>query len=89
MLDCRDPAGWRPLLTLTVERVLEEARETFVEHPSLPRLIADACTRVEYKWEPGDAALYEAHRWAIDLAETYALDEHIVLARWDRLPFTQ
>jgi hypothetical protein len=89
MLDCRDAAGWRPLFTLTVERVLEEARDTFVEHPALLRLIADACARVEYKWEPVDDALYEAHRWAINLAETYAQNEHIVLTRWDRLPLAQ
>ncbi len=34
MLDCRDPAGWHPLLILTVEDTLEQARETFADHPS-------------------------------------------------------
>jgi hypothetical protein len=27
MLDCRHPAGWHPLLVLTVEDTLEQARE--------------------------------------------------------------
>lgn len=46
MLDCRDPAGWHPLLVLTVEDTLEQARETFAYHPELARLIADGCARV-------------------------------------------
>ena len=83
MLDCRDPAGWRPLLVLTVEDTLEQARETFADHPNLPRLIADGCARVGHKWESYNDELYEARRWAIDLAEEYAAAENIALARLD------
>lgn len=81
MLDCRYPAGWHPLLVLTVEDTLEQAHETFADHPELPRLIADGCGRVGDKWESYNDELYEARRWAIDVAEGYAADEGIALVR--------
>jgi hypothetical protein len=37
ILNCRGPAGWHPLLVLTVEDTLEQAREEFADHPELPR----------------------------------------------------
>lgn len=80
MLDCRDPAGWHPLLVLTVEDTLEQAREDLADHPDLPRLIADGCARVGDKWESYNDELWEARRWAIDLAKGYADDEGITLA---------
>ena len=83
MLDCRDPAGWHPLLVLTVEDTLEQARETFAYHPELARLIADGCARVGDKWDSYDGELYEARRWAIELAERYAADEGVALVRLD------
>jgi hypothetical protein len=83
MLDCRDPAGWHPLLVLTVEDTLEQAREDLADHPDLPRLIADGCARVGYKWESCGDELSEARRWAIDLAAGYAIDEGIALIRLD------
>ncbi len=79
MLDCRDPAGWHPLLVLTVEDTLEQAREDLADHPDLPRLIADGCARVGDKWESYNDELWEARRWAIDLAKGYADDEGITL----------
>jgi len=82
-LDCRGPAGWHPLLVLTVEDTLEQAREEFADHPELPRLIADACFRVGDKWEPHGDELWEARRWAINVALRYAADEGIALARLD------
>ena len=83
MLDCRASAGWHPLLVLTVEDTLGQARETFADHPDLPRLIADGCARVGDKWESYGDELYEARRWAIDVAEGYAADEGIMLTRLD------
>jgi len=79
MLDCRDPAGWHPLLVLTVEDTLEQAREDLADHPDLPRLIADGCARVGDKWESYNDELWEARRWAINLAKGYADDEGITL----------
>jgi hypothetical protein len=77
MLDCRYPAGWHPLLVLTVEDALEQAREEIADHPDLPRLVADGCARVGDKWEPYCGELLEARCWAINLAKNYAADEGI------------
>jgi len=83
MLDCRDPAGWHPLLVLTVEDTLEQAREDIADHPELPRLIADGCARVGDKWESYNDELWEARRWAIELAKQYAAAEGISLVARD------
>jgi len=77
MLDCRYPAGWHPLLVLTVEDTLEQAREEIADHPDLPRLVADGCARVGDKWEPYHGELLEARCWAINLAKNYAADKGI------------
>lgn len=79
MLDCRHPAGWHPLLVLTVEDTLEQAREEIADHPDLSRLVADGCARVGDKWEPYCGELLEARFWAINLAKSYAVDEGITL----------
>jgi hypothetical protein len=83
ILDCRCPAGWHPLLTLTVEDTLEEARETFADHPDLPWLIAEGCIHVERKWESYNDDLHEARCWAIELAQHYAVEDSITLVRRD------
>ncbi len=79
LLDCRFPAGWHPLLVLTVEDTLEQAREDIADHPDLARLVADGCARVGDKWEPYYGELLEARCWAINLAKNYAVDEGITL----------
>jgi hypothetical protein len=81
MIDCERAAGWHPLLTLTVEDTLEQARETFADSPDLRRLIADGCARVGRKWESCNDELYEARRWAIELAQEYAANKGITLVR--------
>ena len=83
MLDCRYPAGWHPLLVLTVEDAIEQAREAIADHPDLPRLIADGCARVGTKWESYNDELWEARRWAINLAREYAADEGITFVLLD------
>jgi hypothetical protein len=83
MLDCRGPAGWHPLLVLTVEDTLEQARGELADHPELPRLLADGCARVGDKWESYNDELWEARRWAISLAREYAADEGITLTALD------
>jgi hypothetical protein len=85
MLDCERPAGWHPLLILTVDEALEQAREAFADHPDLRRLIADGCARVGHKWESYNDDLYNARCWAIDVAEQHARDEGITLVRLDKI----
>ncbi len=86
MLDCREPAGWHPLLVLTVEDTLAQAREEFADHLELPRLVAEGCARVGDKWESYNDELSEARRWAIDLARQYAAEERITLIPRDDVP---
>ena len=83
MLDCRCPAGWHPLLILTVEDTLEQARETFADHPDLRWLIAEGCIHVERKWESYNNDLHQARSRAIELARHYAAEDGITLARRD------
>jgi hypothetical protein len=79
MLDCEHPAGWYPLLVLEVDDVLEQALEDFDDHPGLRSLLAQACARVASKWECHGDELWNAQRWAIDLAEGYATADGIRL----------
>jgi hypothetical protein len=88
MLDCRHPAGWYPLLILTVEDTLREAREIFADHPDLPRLIADGCAGVACKWESHNDELYTARGWAIGLALRHGAEEGITLVRLNDQPDT-
>jgi hypothetical protein len=83
MLDCHCPAGWHPLLILTVEDTLEQARETFADHPDLRWLIAEGCMHVERKWESYNDDLHAARSWAIELAQRYASEDGITLVRRD------
>ena len=81
LLDCYSPAGWHPLVILTVEDTIEQARETFADHPDLPQLIANGCERVGNKWECHNDDLYMARSWAIEIAEDYAAQQGITLSR--------
>jgi hypothetical protein len=75
ILTCRHAAGWYPLVTLTVENTLEVAREVFVDHPELSRLIADACAHVDLRWMSTGDDLHSAVWWAIEVAEEQATRE--------------
>jgi hypothetical protein len=83
MIDCERPAGWHPLLVLTVDDTLDQAGEDFADHPELPRLIAEGCAHVGRKWQSHGDDLYYARGWAIETAEKYAADEGTTLARLD------
>ena len=77
--DCCRPAGWHPLMVLTVDDVLAQARKTFADHPELPWLVAEACLHVERRWESYGDELEQAQSWAIELVQRYAPDDGIVL----------
>jgi hypothetical protein len=83
MNDCERPAGWHPLLILSVESTLAQAHETFADHPDLPRLIAEGCAHVGYKWESYNDDLHHARGWAIEKAQEYAANEGTTLVRLD------
>jgi len=77
--DCRCPAGWHPLMVLTVDDVLAQARRTFVDRPELPWLAAEACLHVERRWCSYGDELEQAQAWAVELMQRYAPDDGIVL----------
>lgn len=85
MLDCRNAAGWYPLLILSTDDTLEEAHNTFVYHPNLERLVSDACATVEHKWNCAGDELWNARRWALDLVEHYADQDKTPLTRLDQI----
>ena len=60
LIDCQRSAGWYPLLLLTVDDTLEQARRTFVDDPQIPALVAAACGRVASKWESHNDELLES-----------------------------
>lgn len=79
MFDCELPAGWFPLLTLTVDDTLDQALEEYSEHPDLRRLIEEACTHVGSEWEQSNDDLYHARCWAMEKVREYAAIEGIEL----------
>ncbi|WP_234729631.1 hypothetical protein [Acidocella facilis] len=81
IVECLDPAGWYPLMILTVEDALARAREIFADHPELPSFIAEGCEKVGRKWENFGDELQEAINWAIENAEEYAAKEGIIFVR--------
>jgi hypothetical protein len=83
MLECRAPAGWYPLLILSVDETLAQARENYTDHPALAQLIDSACARVGDKWEDYGEAIHEARRWAIEVAADYARQLNIALIPWE------
>jgi len=83
LLDCCTPAGWHPLLILSVEDTLEEALEEYEDHPALRSIISQACMHVAQKWEDNSDTLYHAKKWALEFAEQYAKQDGIPLTlRW-------
>ena len=82
--DCSGPAGWHPLIVLTVDDVLTQARTTFTDHPDLPWLVAEACLHVEHRWCAHGDELEQARSWALELVQRYAPDDGIVLEPRDR-----
>jgi len=83
MLECRAPSGWYPLLILSVDETLAQARENYADHPALAQLIDSACARVGGKWEDYGEAIHEARRWAIEVAADYARQSNIALIPWE------
>lgn len=80
-LECESIAGWRPLVTLCVNDILEEAHTRFHDHPALPELAATACAHVARKWQSGGDQLDQAQAWAVDLMEEWAAEMCIELKR--------
>lgn len=80
--DCRAVAGSYPLVTFSVEDVLDHAQDEYGEHPALPALAAWAADRVWQKWSGDDGETAGAAiDWAVRLVGDYAAEEGIELQR--------
>jgi hypothetical protein len=83
--DCRQRAGWHPLLVLSVDDALKHIRDTYVDHPALPRLVTRACEEIERKCGGALNDERAAKEWASRLARTYAKDEGLILTKWEEV----
>lgn len=79
--DCRDVAGWHPLASLCNESVMELALDVYEDHPDLARLVAEACSRVGYKWDDHSESASAAADWAMEKVAEYADLENIELIK--------
>jgi len=79
ILDCRDAAGWYPVMTLTPSDVLDMAisRHGDPAH-SLKPYLPSACEYAARKWESGDD-YYNALGFALDTALEFAAQDGIDL----------
>jgi hypothetical protein len=82
---CQLISGCFPLETIDTESTLEAFRECYGDHPELPRLVRDACTRVGDKWYSSGDLASAAQDWAFDLVREYAQDEGITLPNGEDL----
>ncbi len=77
ILDCRDAAGWYPLMTLTPGDVLDIAISRHGDPAlSLKHYLPAACEYAARKWENGDAYYY-ALDFALDTAVEFAAQDGI------------
>jgi hypothetical protein len=81
--DCRQTAGWHPLLLLSVDDTLKHIRNAYVDHPALRRLATRACEEIERKCGRDWNELRDAKEWAAKLTRTFAKDEGLVLTKWE------
>ena len=86
ILDCRDTAGWYPLLTLSPEDVLETAIGRYGDPAlALKPYLPAACEYVARKWDAGDDC-WNAHDWALDIALEFAAQDGIELEKTEEDP---
>lgn len=79
ILDCRDTAGWYPLMTLAPGDVLDIAISRHGDPAlSLKPYLPAACEYAARKWENGDA-YYDALDFALDTAREFAAHDGIDL----------
>ncbi len=79
ILDCRDTAGWYPLLTIAPADVLDTAIGRYGDPAlALKPYLPAACEYVARKWDAGDDC-WNAHDWALDTAREFAAHDGIDL----------
>lgn len=80
-LPVTEAAGWRPLVTIDNDSVLDLLLSVYRDDPRLADLADDACARVAHKWPGMDEAAGSAQDWALELVEEYAIRDGIDLIK--------
>ena len=77
--ECQHVAGHYPLSILTTSEVMEQALETWKDHPRLLELVDQATDQVFDEWIDNNDTIYHAAGWALDLVREYAKHDGITL----------
>jgi hypothetical protein len=71
--EMQDISGDWPLASLSLDSVMEAARDRWEDHPELRSIAEDACSRVASKWSGGgEESVGAAEDWALDKIAEYA-----------------
>lgn len=79
MATIEDAAGSYALESLSLNSVLELARDRWADNPELPRLAAEAVSRVNDKWNSDGNLTGAAQDWACELIAEYAESDGVEL----------
>jgi hypothetical protein len=83
ILDCRPPAGWYPLMTLSPEDVRAMAADLYGDVAALDPYLDGACESVARKWDDPRDDHWRARQWALELVLQDAAADGIVLTLLD------
>ena len=87
ILDCRLPAGWYPLMTLSPDDVHDMAIDLYGDAAhTLDPYLHGACECVARKWDQSGDDHWHAREWALDLALQGAAQDGIVHSLLDGTP---
>ena len=65
-------AGWRPLITIDTDGIVDELREEYRDDPRFEEWADRAASRVASKWSDDGETRYAAIDWAMSLIKDYA-----------------
>ena len=88
ILDCRDAAGWYPLMILTCQNVMDDAIDEYGDPArALENYLPAACAQVARKWECYGDEYANACSWALDTAKEYAAQDGLHLVSETKIFF--
>lgn len=78
-IDCREVTGLYPLVSMSVDNVLELAEDRWGDFPELKAYAESAVRRVYDRWSSPGHELEGAEGWAMDLIEEWAKEDGLEL----------
>ena len=83
--ECQPVAGWYPIETLSVDRIIEDAGFRWSNPAAdIEPFAAQAARRVWNKWDSSGDAPDAASDWACDLIAEYARQDGVALVEGER-----